>query len=77
LRNPPPSGATTTPRTIKGRIRERLLRAFESVMNRDFAYLLFVLALVHRLEWFFWAAAFGTYLFSAALLWVYRWRDAA
>jgi hypothetical protein len=29
------------------------------------------------LEWFFWAAAFGTYVFSAALLWVYRWRDAA
>lgn len=77
LRNPPPSSvAATAPRTIRGRIRNRLLRGFEAVMNRDFAYLLFVLAVVHRLEWFFWGAAFGTYLFSAALLWVYRWRDA-
>jgi len=35
-----------------------------------------VLAVVHRLEWFFWAAACGTYLFSAALLLVYRLRVA-
>ncbi len=76
LRNPPPSSAATAPRTIRGKIRNRLLRGFEAAMNRDFAYLLFVLAVVHRLEWFFWGAAFGTYAFSAVLLWVYRWRDA-
>ena len=75
LRNVPLSGAATA-RTFKGRIRNRLLRVFEATMNRDFAYLLFVLAVVHRLEWFFWAAACGTYLFSAALLLVYRWRVA-
>ena len=76
LRHSPPSSATATPRTTRGRIRNRLLRGFEAAMNRDFAYLLFLLAVVHRLEWFFWAAAYGTYLFSAALLWVYRWRNA-
>jgi phosphatidylglycerophosphate synthase len=75
LRKPPPSGAATA-RTMRGRIRNHLLRGFESAMNRDFAYLLFLLAVVHRLEWFFWGAAFGTYLFSAALLLVYRWRAA-
>lgn len=63
--------------TTRGKIRQLLLRGFEGLMNRDFAYLIFVLAVVNRLPWFFWGAAFGTYGFAAALLWVYRWRDAA
>jgi len=37
--------------------------------NRDFAYLMLALALFHRLDWFFVAAAFGSYLL-AGILWV-------
>jgi 1L-myo-inositol 1-phosphate cytidylyltransferase / CDP-L-myo-inositol myo-inositolphosphotransferase len=65
------------PRTSwKGQLRHWLLRAMHALMNRDFAYLLLVLALIDRLYWFVWGAAFGTYVFAIALVWGYRWRDA-
>ncbi|MFN8625126.1 MAG: CDP-alcohol phosphatidyltransferase family protein [Candidatus Binatia bacterium] len=64
------------PVSLKGRVRQRLLGTFEALMNRDFAYLLLVLAAVDRLHWFLWGAAFGTYVFAILLVWVYRWRDA-
>ncbi len=35
--------------------------------NRDFAYIVVVLALVQRLHWFLIGAAVGTYLFAATL----------
>jgi len=63
--------------TFKGRLRQKLLGTFEALMNRDFAYLLFVLAAIDRLHWFLWGAAFGTYVFAILLVWVYRWRDAS
>lgn len=66
-----------TPVTSKGRTRQTLLGAFEAMMNRDFAYLLVVLAVCDRLHWFLWGTAFGSYLFALLLVWVYRWRDAA
>jgi phosphatidylglycerophosphate synthase len=66
-----------TPLSWRGKLRQRLLRGFEALMNRDFAYLLLVLALVDRLYWFMWSTAFGTYLFVILLAWIYRWRDAA
>ncbi|MFI5396682.1 MAG: CDP-alcohol phosphatidyltransferase family protein [Candidatus Binatia bacterium] len=66
-----------TPVTFKGKARQKLLSVFEAMMNRDFAYLLLALAVVDRLYWFFWGAAFGTYLFAILLVWIYRWRDAA
>jgi phosphatidylglycerophosphate synthase len=62
--------------SVKGRVRQWLLRGLEGLMNRDFAYLLVALAVIDRLYWFFWGAAFGTYLFAIVLVWIYRWRDA-
>ena len=75
LREPQALHAAPPPRTTRGKIRALLLRGYESVMNRDFAYLLFGLAVIGRLHWFFWGAAFGTYVFAASLLCVYRWRE--
>ncbi|HVO25955.1 MAG TPA: CDP-alcohol phosphatidyltransferase family protein [Candidatus Margulisiibacteriota bacterium] len=66
-----------TPVSWRGKVRQRLLRGFEALMNRDFAYLLLVLAVVDRLYWFMWCAAFGTYVFAILLIWIYRWREAA
>jgi phosphatidylglycerophosphate synthase len=65
------------PVSWKGTVRQALLRGFEALMNRDFAYLLVVFALCGRLDWFLWGAAFGSYLFAILLVWIYQWRDAA
>lgn len=73
---PDPPEQQPPPRTARGRWRQRLLRGFEALMNRDFAYLLVVLALFGRLHWFLWGAAVGTYVYAGALVLVYRWRDA-
>lgn len=43
---------------------DRLVSALNS---RDFAYLVFLLALAGHLSWFLWGAAFGTYLFALAV----------
>jgi len=75
LRNPSVT-ARRAAQTTRGRVRNALLVGFEAALNRDFAYLLFALAVIDRLDWFFWGAAFGTWVFAAALAWVYRWRDA-
>lgn len=74
IRHPPVTDSR--PRSRRGRIRRALLLAFEAVMNRDFSYLLLALAAVDRLGWFVWGAAYGTFAYCAALVWVYRWRDA-
>ncbi|MBX3028395.1 CDP-alcohol phosphatidyltransferase family protein [bacterium] len=73
---PEPPADQAPPRTARGRWRRRLLRGFEALMNRDFAYLLLALALIGKLHWFLWGAAFGTYVYAGALVLVYRWRDA-
>lgn len=41
---------------------------FEAFASREFAYLLVVLTLAERLEWFLCLSAFGTYAFSVGLL---------
>jgi phosphatidylglycerophosphate synthase len=73
---PDPPAEQPPPRTARGRWRRRLLRGFEALMNRDFAYLLLLLAILGKLHWFLWGAAFGTYVYAGALVLVYRWRDA-
>jgi phosphatidylglycerophosphate synthase len=45
----------------------RTLRIMALVTNRDFAYLVFLLALIGRLDWFLVGAAIGSYLFAIAL----------
>lgn len=77
VRRPGFASSGGAPVSWQGKVRQRLLRGFEGLMNRDFAYLLVVLAVVDRLYWFMWGTAFGTYVFAILLVWIYRWRDAA
>jgi phosphatidylglycerophosphate synthase len=62
-------------RSRRGRMRRRVLQIFEALMNRDFAYLIAVLALIDRLHWFLWGTVFGTYAYALGLVWVYRLSD--
>lgn len=48
----------------------KTLRIMALVTNRDFAYLVFALALIGRLHWFLVGAALGSYLFAAGLWYV-------
>src|SRR5215831_556605 len=43
-----------------------LARFYEHLASRDFAYILPVLALIDRLQWFLWATTMGSYLFAGA-----------
>ena len=45
-----------------------LARFHEHLASRDFAYVLPVLALIDKLQWFLWATTIGTYLFAG--VWV-------
>jgi phosphatidylglycerophosphate synthase len=47
----------------------KTIKMMALMSNRDFAYIVVVLALVQRLQWFLIGAAIGTYLF-AATLWI-------
>ena len=47
--------------------RSELERCVERVASRDYVYLLVALIALGKLHWFFWAAAFGSHAFNAAL----------
>jgi hypothetical protein len=51
----------------------------EKLASRDYTYLLLVLALLGRLEWFLYAAAVGAWVFVGAVLayWAYQRRALA
>jgi phosphatidylglycerophosphate synthase len=53
---------------------EAVRDTYESLVSRDFAYLILVLAALGKLSWFVWAAALGSNLF-ALLLVVLRLRE--
>ena len=53
---------------------EAIRDTYESLVSRDFAYLILVLAALGKLSWFVWAAALGSNLF-ALLLVVLRLRE--
>jgi phosphatidylglycerophosphate synthase len=53
----------------------RQTRLFEAFASREFAYLLVVLTLAGRLDWFLWLSALGTYVFAAGLFALGRDRD--
>ena len=55
---------------IKGARAAEWLDKVDRWSGRDFAYLLVVLALINRLEYFAWGTAFGTYLFALGLIWI-------
>ena len=59
--------------TRSGR-QEAVRNTYESLVSRDFAYLILVLAALGKLSWFVWAAALGSNLF-ALLLVVLRLRE--
>ena len=55
---------------IRGDEAAKWLDAVDRWSGRDFAYILVVLALIDRLEWFAWGTAFGTYIFAFVLMWL-------
>lgn len=56
------------------KIRTSETRLHESLASRDFAYLLPILAIFHKLHWFLWATAIGAYVFAAGWL-IIAWRQ--
>lgn len=53
---------------------KRLAAVEDALAQRDFVYLLVLSAALGRSEWFLWAAAVGSPIFLAILLWLHRKR---
>jgi len=55
----------------------KIVRLLALLSNRDFAYLIFVLAVIDRLGWFLLGAAAGTFIFAAVLWTLTRFESRA
>ncbi|RMF85917.1 MAG: CDP-alcohol phosphatidyltransferase family protein [Nitrospinota bacterium] len=50
-----------------------LVKINDLLARRDFSYLLVLLALLRKMDWFLWGGAIGSNLFFFSLLGIYRW----
>jgi phosphatidylglycerophosphate synthase len=56
--------------SMAGEEAQRWLSRVERATGRDFAYILFILAIFDRLYYFIWGAAVGTHIFAWSLWWL-------
>ena len=61
---------------VEHRYNKKILTVFDKLASRDFAYLIALLALINKLQWFLWGATFGSYLFGI-ILWILYLRSSS
>ncbi len=55
---------------VERRYKSNVVHVLEKLASRDFAYLIVLLAMANRLDWFLWGSLVGSYIFGI-ILWVY------